>query len=41
MKIINPFIWLWNVFKYFAALGDSEETRMEHNPRKDDTSYFS
>ena len=40
MKIFNPFIWLWNTFKYFAALGDSEKTRIQYSPVKDDTRYF-
>ncbi len=34
MKIFNPFIWLWNTFKYFAALGDSEKTRIQSKERE-------
>ena len=40
LRIFNPFIWLWNMFKYFAHL---EGCRIRNYPPYDfdnDTKYF-
>jgi len=46
LKLLNPFIWLWNIFKYFAHMErfrGCEKRGHEYEPydfEKNETKYF-